>query len=289
MQLLLFNVFNGLVIGMFYALMALGLSMILGLNQTINMAHGGFLIVGAYLAFTLDPYLGFWGALVAGPLCAAVLGLVVERLLIKPLYKRNEPLYTLLVTFGLALVIQDVARRIWGPQGLPFSIPDVLNSPISEALFFITGYRALIVAIALIAAIALFLVLQYTRLGVRIRAGTRDLETVATLGVNIYVLRALNFALGCLFAGLAGVLAAGQLGLIPTMGESVIMPSFVAIIVGGVGSLVGSILGGLIIGVAAGVMTTYYPAASEAVIYLIMAVVLVVRPRGLLGQEGLFE
>jgi len=289
MQLLLFNVFNGLVIGMFYALMALGLSLILSLNQTINMAHGGFLIVGAYLAFTLDPYLGFWGALVAGPLCAAVLGLVVERLLIKPLYKRNEPLYTLLVTFGLALVLQDVARRIWGPQGLPFSIPDVLDSPISATLFFITGYRALIVAIALIAAIALFLILRYTRLGVRIRAGTRDLETVAALGVNIYVLRALNFGLGCLFAGLAGVLAAGQLGLIPTMGESVIMPSFVAIIVGGVGSLVGSILGGLIIGVAAGVMTTYYPAASEAVIYLIMAVVLVVRPRGLLGQEGLFE
>jgi len=289
MQLLLFNIFNGLVIGMFYALMALGLSLILSLNAVINMAHGGFLIVGAYLAFTLDPYIGFWGALVAGPLCAAALGLAVERVLIRPLYKRNEPLYTLLVTFGLALVIQDLTRTIWGPQGLPFSIPEALNSPISATLFFITGYRALIVGVALVAAIALFLVLRYTRLGVRIRAGTRDLETVAALGVNIYVLRALNFGLGCLFAGLAGVLAAGQLGLIPTMGESVIMPSFVAIIVGGVGSLVGSVLGGLIIGVAAGITTTYYPAASEAVIYAIMAVVLVVRPRGLLGQEGLFE
>jgi len=289
MQLLLFNIFNGLVIGMFYALMALGLSLILSLNAVINMAHGGFLIVGAYLAFTLDPYIGFWGALVAGPLCAAALGLAVERVLIRPLYKRNEPLYTLLVTFGLALVIQDLTRTIWGPQGLPFSIPESLDSPISATLFFITGYRALIVGVALVAAIALFLVLRYTRLGVRIRAGTRDLETVAALGVNIYVLRALNFGLGCLFAGLAGVLAAGQLGLIPTMGESVIMPSFVAIIVGGVGSLVGSVLGGLIIGVAAGITTTYYPAASEAVIYAIMAVVLVVRPRGLLGQEGLFE
>ena len=289
MQLLLFNIFNGLVIGMFYALMALGLSLILSLNTVINMAHGGFLIVGAYLAFTLDPYIGFWGALVAGPVCAAALGLVVERVLIRPLYKRNEPLYTLLVTFGLALVIQDLTRTIWGPQGLPFSIPEALNSPISATLFFITGYRALIVGVALVAAIGLFLVLRYTRLGVRIRAGTRDLETVSALGVNIYVLRALNFGLGCLFAGLAGVLAAGQLGLIPTMGESVIMPSFVAIIVGGVGSLVGSVLGGLIIGVAAGITTTYYPAASEAVIYAIMAVVLVVRPRGLLGQEGLFE
>src|SRR5215510_11675095 len=113
MTLLLFNAFNGLIQGVFYALMALGLALILSLNSVINMAHGGFLIVGAYLAFTLDPYLGFWGALVAGPVCAAVLGLAVERLLIKPLYKRNEPLYTLLVTFGLALVMQDLARTIW--------------------------------------------------------------------------------------------------------------------------------------------------------------------------------
>src|SRR5690242_9914434 len=153
MQLLLFNIFNGLVIGMFYALMALGLSLILSLNTVINMAHGGFLIVGAYLAFTFDPCRGFWGALVAGPLCAALLGLIVERVLIKPLYKRNEPLYTLLVTFGLALVMQDLARTIWGPQGLPFSIPEGLNSPVSSTLFFITGYRALIVGVALVAAI----------------------------------------------------------------------------------------------------------------------------------------
>lgn len=289
MELLLFNAFNGLIQGVFYALMALGLALILSLNSVINMAHGGFLVIGAYLAYTLVPYLGFWGALVVGPLCAAAIGLAVERVLVRPLYKRSDPLYTLLLTFGLALVIEDMTRRIWGPQGLPFAVPDLLNTSVSPVLFFVTGYRVLVVAITVLAALGLYLVLRRTRLGIRIRAGTLDLETVSALGVNIYRLRALNFALGCLLAGLAGVLAAGILGLTPPMGNSLIMPSFVAIIVGGVGSLLGSVLGGLIIGVAAGVTTTYYPAASEAVIYLIMLIVLVIRPRGLLGQEGLFE
>jgi len=289
MELLLFNAFNGLIQGVFYALMALGLALILSLNSVINMAHGGFLVIGAYLAYTLAPYLGFWGALVVGPLCAAAIGLAVERVLVRPLYKRSDPLYTLLLTFGLALVIEDMTRRIWGPQGLPFAVPDLLNTSVSPVLFFVTGYRVLVVAITVLAALGLYLVLRRTRLGIRIRAGTLDLETVSALGVDIYRLRALNFALGCLLAGLAGVLAAGILGLTPPMGNSLIMPSFVAIIVGGVGSLLGSVLGGLIIGVAAGVTTTYYPAASEAVIYLIMLIVLVIRPRGLLGQEGLFE
>jgi branched-chain amino acid transport system permease protein len=288
-ELLLFNAFNGLIQGVFYALMALGLALILSLNSVINMAHGGFLVVGAYFAYTLVPYLGFWGALVAGPLGALVLGLFVERILVRPLYKRADPLYTLLLTFGLALIIEDLTRTIWGPQGLPFAVPNALNSPLSSVLFFITGYRVFVVAVTFVAALALYLMLRHTRLGIRIRAGTRDLETVAALGVNIYRLRLLNFGLGCLLAGLAGVLAAGILGLTPPMGNSLIMPSFVAIIVGGVGSLPGAVLGGLIIGVAAGLTTTYYPAASEAVIYLIMLIVLAIRPRGLMGQEGLFE
>jgi branched-chain amino acid transport system permease protein len=182
-----------------------------------------------------------------------------------------------------------MTRTIWGPQGLPLEIPDIINSPVSEDYFFVTGYRLFVVGITAAAAIGLFLLLRYTLLGIRIRAGTRDLETTSALGVNIYKLRALNFGFGCLFAGLAGVLAAGVLGLTPPMGNSLIMPSFVAIIIGGVGSLFGAVVGGLIIGVAAGIATTYYPAASEAVIYLMMLIVLVVRPRGLFGEEGLFE
>jgi branched-chain amino acid transport system permease protein len=289
MELLLFNAFNGLIQGVFYALMALGLALILSLNSVINMAHGGFLVIGAYLAYTLSPYLGFWGALIAGPLLAGVIGLIVERVLIRPIYSRADPLYSLLLTFGLALIIEDLVRTIWGPQGLPLEVPSIINAPVSETYFFITGYRLFVVAITAAAAIGLYLLLRYTLLGVRIRAGTRDLETTSALGVNIYRLRALNFGFGCVFAGLAGVLAAGVLGLTPPMGNSLLMPSFVAIIVGGVGSLSGAVLGGLIIGLAAGITTTYYPAASEAIIYLIMLIVLVVRPRGLFGEEGLFE
>jgi branched-chain amino acid transport system permease protein len=288
MQLLVFNIFNGLIQGVFYALLALGLALILSLNSVINMAHGGFLVIGAYLAYTLSPYLGFWGALIAGPLLTALIGLLVERVLIRPLYKRSDPLYSLLLTFGLALVIQDLVRTIWGAQGLPIEVPEILNSPVSEKFYFISGYRLFVIGITAAAAIGLYLVLRYTLLGIRIRAGTRDLETTSALGVNIYGLRAFNFAFGCFFAGLAGVLASGILGLTPPMGDSLIMPSFVAIIVG-VGSLYGAVIGGLIIGVAAGVTTTYYPAASEAVIYLIMLIVLAVRPRGLFGEEGLFE
>jgi branched-chain amino acid transport system permease protein len=288
-QLLLFNAFNGLIQGVFYALMALGLALILSLNSVINMAHGGFLVIGAYLAYTLIPYLGFWGALIAGPVLAGVIGLIVERILIRPIYNRVDPLYSLLLTFGLALIIQDMARTIWGPQGLPLEVPSVINAPVSEVYFFITGYRLFVVGITAAAAIGLYLVMRYSLLGIRIRAGTRDLETTSALGVNIYKLRALNFGFGCLFAGLAGVLASGILGLTPTMGESLLMPSFVAIIVGGVGSLFGAVAGGLIIGLAAGITTTFYPAASEAIIYFIMLVVLVVRPRGLFGEEGLYE
>ncbi len=288
-QLLVFNAFNGLIQGVFYALMALGLALILSLNSVINMAHGGFLVIGAYLAYTLDPYLGFWGALIAGPVLAGVIGIIVERILIRPIYGRSDPLYSLLLTFGLALVIEDMTRTIWGAQGLPLEIPDVINSPVSDTYFFVTGYRLFVIGITAAAAVGLYLVLRFTLLGIRIRAGTRDLETTSALGVNIYKLRALNFGFGCLFAGLAGVLAAGVLGLTPPMGSSLIMPSFVAIIVGGVGSLFGAVIGGLIIGVAAGVTTTFYPAASEAVIYLMMLIVLVVRPRGLFGEEGLFE
>ena len=288
MELLLFNVFNGLIIGIFYALMALGLSLILGLNGIINFAHGGFLALGGYVAYSLAPAIGFWAALVVSPLIVGVVGLAVERALIRPLYGR-DPLFSLLLTFGLALIMQDLIRSFWGATGLPFAVPAALSHPLSNTYFFITGYRVFLVALALLAIASLFALLRFTRIGVRIRAGNADLETVAALGINIYRLRAINFAVGIFFAGLAGVLAAGRLGLTPTMGASLLMPSFVAIIVGGVGSLLGSLLGGIIIGVASGIVTTYYPAASDVVIYLIMAVVLVVRPRGLLGQEGLLE
>lgn len=285
-QLLLFNVTNGLIIGAFYVLMALGLSLILNLSNVINFAHGGFLVAGGYIAYTVTPFVGFWGALLIAPPCVALIGLALERLLIRRVYGR-DPLYGLLLTFGLAFVFEDGTRFIWGAQGKPVNVPPVLSQPLSDTLFFVTGYRLFMVATVAVAVSLLFLLLRHSRLGIRIRAGTLDLETVSALGVNVGRLRSLNFAVGALLAGLSGVLAAGQLGLEPTMGTGLLMPSFIAIIVGGVGSLTGTLLGGLLIGVASGVTAVFLPAASEAIIYVLMAVVLLLRPRGLLGEEGM--
>jgi branched-chain amino acid transport system permease protein len=287
-QLLLFNVTNGLIIGAFYVLMALGLSLILNLSNVINFAHGGFLVAGGYIAYTITPYVGFWGALLVAPLLTAAIGLAVERILIRPLYGR-DPLYGLLLTFGLAFIFEDGTRFIWGAQGKPVTIPAFLAQPLSDEFFFITGYRLFMVAIVAISVTLLFVLLRHTRLGIRIRAGTLDLETVAALGINVAMLRSLNFSVGVFLAGLSGVLAAGQLGLEPTMGAGLLMPSFIAIIVGGVGSLPGTLLGGLLIGVASGTTAVFFPQASEAVMYVMMAVVLLIRPRGLLGEEGMMS
>jgi len=286
--LIFYSLFNGLIIGIFYAMMALGLSLILGLNGVINFAHGTFMALGGYLAFTIEPYVGFWGSLFLAPLLAVIVGFLTERFLIRPLYGR-DPLFSLLLTFGLAMIMEDLIRTIWGAVGAPFSIPDYLNAPLSNSMFFLTGYRVVLIVITTLVAGVLFATLRYSRIGIRIRAGNDDLETISSLGVNILFLRAVNFGIGIYLAGVAGILAAGQLGLSPSIGSSLIMPAFVAIIVGGVGSLVGSVLGGLIIGVASGVTAAFFPAAQEVVIYIIMAIVLIARPRGLLGQEGFFE
>jgi branched-chain amino acid transport system permease protein len=276
MQLILFNVTNGLIIGAFYVLMALGLSLILNLSNVINFAHGNFLALGGYLAFTLAGTLGYWGALIVSPLLTALIGLIVERLMIRRVYNR-DPVYSLLLTFGLAFIMQGAARYLWGPNGLPLGLPFELSQPLSASLFFITWYRLFMVAIVIVAVAGLFALLRYTL----------DLETVAALGINVHWLRTCNFAFGCLLAGLSGVLAAGQIGLNPNMGDDLLMPSFIAIIVGGVGSLTGTLLGGLLIGVAAALTTVFFPSGSEAVIYVIMAIVLLLRPHGLMGEEGM--
>jgi branched-chain amino acid transport system permease protein len=287
LQLILFNVTNGLIIGAFYVLMALGVAMILNLSNVINFAHGNFLALGGYFAFVLIPYTGFWVALLVSPLLVGLLGYIIEQTMVRRVYNR-DPVYSLLLTFGLSFIIQDVCRYIWGPNGLPLTVPDSLSQGLSEDLFFITGYRIFMMAIVIVSIVGLFAFLRYTRLGVRIRAGTLDLDTVSALGINVRLLRSLNFAVGIFLAGLAGVLASGQIGLNPNMGDDLLLPAFIAIIVGGVGSLTGTLLGGLLIGVASALTTVFWASAQEAVIYVIMALVLLVRPRGLMGEEGMF-
>jgi branched-chain amino acid transport system permease protein len=284
--LILFNVFNGLIIGLFYVLMALGLAMILNLSNVINFAHGNFLALGGYFAFVLVPVIGFWGALVVAPIAVAIVGLILEPTIFRPVYQR-DPVYSLLLTFGLAFIIQDVCRYVWSPNPLQLNLPASINQPISQQFFFLTGYRLFIIGIVVVAIVALFLFLRYSRMGMRIRAGVMDLETVSALGINVRLLRSLNFGVGIFLAGLAGVLAGGQIGLNPNMGDDLLMPAFIAIIVGGVGSMTGTLVGGLLIGVAAAVTTIWWSAGSEVVMYVIMTVVLLLRPRGLLGEEGM--
>jgi branched-chain amino acid transport system permease protein len=252
----------------------------------INFAHGNFLALGGYFAFLLIPYTGFWVALIISPLIVGAIGLILERTIIRPLYSR-DPVYSLLLTFGLAFIIQDLCRSIWGPNGLPLTPPASINQPISSQFFFLTGYRLFIIGIVILAIAALFVFLRNSRMGMRIRAATLDLETVSALGINVRLLRSLNFGVGIFLAGLAGVLAGGQIGLNPNMGDDLLLPAFIAIIVGGVGSLVGTLIGGIIIGVAAALTTVFFPSGSEVVIYLIMILVLLIRPRGLLGEEGM--
>ena len=282
------QLFNGLVLGAFYAIVAIGLSLIMNLTGTINMAHGSFMTLAGYLAFTIvSRGMPFWVALLVAPLIAVLVGVIVERTLVRPLYKR-EPFYSLLMTFGLSLIAEEAYRLIWGPNGVPFSGPKELSGAVSLGFMTFPTFRLFIVAVLVIAMIALAVFLTRTRFGLRLRAAVQDTEMIAALGTNTQVLYMINFGLGIFLAGIAGVLAAGMLGLSPTSGNQLLMPAFVTVIIGGMGSLFGSIVGGVLIGMAISMTTLFIPAASEVSMYILMAAVLLVRPRGLFGEEGIF-
>ncbi len=288
LQHLLPELINGIVLGAFFAIVAIGLSLIMNLTGTINMAHGSFMTLAGYIAFTLvSRGTNFWFALAVAALLTMVVGILTERLLVSPLYKRL-PIYSLLLTFGLSLIAEETYRLIWGPSAVPFQPPSYLLGAVSVFGAPLPSYRLVIVAALLVAMAALVLFLFKTRLGLRLRAAVQDSEMLAALGTNTQLVYMANFATGILLAGVAGVLAAGLLGLNPTMGNELLMPAFITVVIGGMGSLVGSIVGGLLLGVAVSVATLYVPVASELVLYLLMAVVLLIRPRGLFGEEGIF-
>jgi branched-chain amino acid transport system permease protein len=282
------EIFNGLILGAFYAVVAIGLSLIMNLTGTINMAHGSFMTLAGYLAFAMvSAGTNFWFALAVAPILTVIVGVAVERTLIRPLYRR-DPVYSLLLTFGLSLIAEETYRLIWGTNGVPFSPPPLMQSSVSLGFIEFPVFRLFIAGALLVIIIALVLFLQRTRLGLRLRAAVQDNEMIAALGTNTQVLYMLNFGLGILIAGVAGVLAAGLLGLNPQSGNALLMPAFVVVIIGGMGSLFGAVAGGLLIGVAISVTTLYFPALSEIVMYVLMAVILLIRPRGLFGEEGIF-
>ncbi len=282
------EIFNGLILGAFYAVVAIGLSLIMNLTGTINMAHGSFMTLAGYLAFAMvGAGTSFWFALAVAPILTLIVGVAMERTLIRPLYRR-DPVYSLLLTFGLSLIAEETYRLIWGTNGVPFSPPSSLNGTVSLGFTEFPTFRLFIAGVLLVIIIALVLFLQRTRIGLRLRAAVQDHEMIAALGTNTQVLYMINFGLGILIAGIAGVLAAGLLGLNPQSGNALLMPAFVTVIVGGMGSIFGAVAGGLLIGLTISVTTLYIPAANEIAMYVLMAVILLIRPRGLFGEEGIF-
>jgi branched-chain amino acid transport system permease protein len=288
MERLIPEIVNGIVLGAFYAIIAIGLSLIMNLTGTVNLAHGSFLTLAGYLAFTLiQRGTNFWLALGISAILTVIIGLAVERTLIAPLYKRI-PLYSLLLTFGLALIAEEVFRLVWGPQSVPFSAPASLQGATIIGDTVLPTFRLAIVGVLAIVMALLLLFLYRTRQGLRLRGAVLNREMMAALGINTQVLYMMNFGIGIFLAAIAGVLASGLIGLSPTMGNGLLMPAFITVVIGGMGSIAGSLVGGLLLGVGQSVTTLYAPAASEIVTYVLMAVVLLIRPRGLFGEEGLF-
>jgi branched-chain amino acid transport system permease protein len=288
LERLLPELINGIVLGAFFAIVAIGLSLIMNLTGTINMAHGSFMTLAGYVAFALvSRGTNFWYALAIAALLTMVVGIFTERVLVSRLYNRL-PIYSLLLTFGLSLIAEEAYRLVWGPSAVPFSPPSNLLGALTVFSAPLPTYRLVIMAALLVAITALVLFLFKSQLGLRLRAAVQDSEMLAALGTNTRVVYTANFAIGILLAGVAGVFAAGLLGLNPTMGNELLMPAFITVVIGGMGSLTGSIVGGLLLGIAVSVATLYVPAASELIQYLLMAVVLLIRPRGLFGEEGLF-
>jgi branched-chain amino acid transport system permease protein len=282
-MLLTSQLINGLVLGFLFVLIAVGLSIIFGMLGIVNFAHGAFFALGAYVAWTLKPYVGGVGVLFLAPLVVFGIGLVAERLLLRPLYNK-EPLLGLLLTFGLALFIEEAIRTIWGSIGHPYDAPAFLSGFIHYGPVFVTQYRLAVLTVTIVVLIAVWFFLEKTRFGRIIRAGSRDGEMVNMLGVNLSRVFMLVFGLGTALAGMAGVLAAPLWSVVPSISEQAIMPAFVVVTIGGLGSLRGAIVSGLLVGVSVAMTIQFWPAASGAVMYLLMVAVLLVRPRGLFGE-----
>ena len=283
LALILSQMATGLVLGGLYVLIAIGLSIIFGQLGIVNFAHGGFFALGAYFALTLHQYFG-WPAVVLSPVLVGVVGMLVERTLIHRLYDK-EPLISLIVTFALALMIEALLQRIYGGVGRPFNQPPILNGIYLWGPLLITKYRLAVFLLCMAILVALWAFMQFTPFGRILRAGSRDPEMVGLLGIRLPRVLTMVFGLGCALAGIAGVLAAPLWTVIPAMSEMAIMPAFVVVVIGGLGSFAGAVIAGLLVGVVSALTVQFEPDAANAVMYVFMAIVLLLRPRGLLGER----
>jgi branched-chain amino acid transport system permease protein len=283
---LLSQLLIGLVNGSFYAMLSLGLAVIFGLLNVINFSHGALYMMGAFLAWMGMTYFGlsYWTMLVLAPLLVGVFGILVERTMLRWLYKLDH-LYGLLLTFGITLLLEGLFRSFYGVSGQPFETPEVLQGATDLGFMILPNYRAWVVVASLVVCLATWFVIEKTKLGAYLRAGTENPKLVEAFGVNVPLMVTLTYGFGVALAGFAGVLAAPIIQVTPLMGSNLIIVVFAVVVIGGMGSIMGSILTGLGLGIIEGLTRVFYPEFSSTVVFLVMVVVLLLRPAGLFGKE----
>ena len=283
---LLSQLLLGLVNGSFYAILSLGLAVIFGLLNVINFAHGALFMMGALMTWMAMNYLGinYWLMLILAPLVVGIFGVMVERLLLRWIYKLDH-LYGLLLTLGLTLLIEGAFRSIYGVSGLGYDTPELLEGATNLGFMIMPNYRAFVVLASLVVCVSTWYVIEKTKLGAYLRAGTENPRLVEAFGINVPVMVTLTYAFGAALAAFAGVLAAPVYQVTPLMGQNLIIVVFAVVVIGGMGSIMGSILTGLGLGVIEGFTKVFYPEASSTVVFVIMVIVLLIRPAGLFGKE----
>jgi len=277
----------GLINGSFYALLSLGLAVIFGMLNIINFSHGAQYMMGAFTAYLILKYsgLGYWPSLIIAPIIVGFTGIIVERLFLQRLYKLDH-LYGLLLTFGLALIFEGVARNYFGSAGLPYTVPDSLRGGQNLGFMFLPNYRAWVIAASLVICIGTWFVIERTRLGAYLRAATENPTLVRAFGINVPRMITLTYGFGVALAAFAGVMAAPIYNVSPQMGSELIIVVFAVVVIGGMGSILGAIVTGFGLGVIEGLTKVFFPEASNTVIFVIMAIVLLVRPAGLFGRRA---
>jgi branched-chain amino acid transport system permease protein len=275
----------GLINGAFYAMLSLGLALIFGMLNIINFAHGAFYMMGAFAAYLLLQHagIGYWPALILAPVIIGVFGMIIERLFLKHLYKLDH-LYGLLFTFGLALILEGVFREFYGSSGLPYSPPPELTGGYNLGFMFLPTYRGWAVVASVIVCLGTWLLLEKTKLGSYLRAATENPALVQAFGINVPAMITLTYGLGVGLAAFAGVLAAPIYSVHPLMGSNLIIVVFAVVVIGGMGSIIGSVITGFMLGILEGLTKVFYPEASNTVIFVVMAIVLLIRPHGLFGR-----
>jgi branched-chain amino acid transport system permease protein len=276
----------GLVNGSFYAMLSLGLAVIFGLLNVINFSHGALYMMGAFLAWMGIEYWGlsYWAMLVLAPLLVGVFGIIIEKLMLRHLYQLDH-LYGLLLTFGITLLVEGVFRSFYGVSGQPFQVPEALAGATDLGFMVLPNYRGWVVVASLVVCLSTWFVIEKTKLGAYLRAGTENPKLVEAFGINVPLMVTLTYGFGVALAGFAGVLAAPIIQVQPLMGQNLIIVVFAVVVIGGMGSIMGSILTGLGLGVIEGLTKVFYPEFSSTVVFLVMVVVLLLRPAGLFGKE----